>query len=106
VRAAASGQEALDALATSVPDVLISDIGLGDIDGFALLRRVRALEGPARGVPAIALTAYARAEDRASALAVGYQLHLTKPIEPRELQAAVANLVEDSRRGGTARRTG
>lgn len=70
----------------------MSDIGLGGIDGFGLMRRIRALAPPHGTVPAVALTAYARAEDRATALAAGYQVHLTKPIEPMELRAAVAAL--------------
>jgi PAS domain S-box-containing protein len=97
VTTAASGEEALELLAGKVPDLLVSDIGLGGIDGFGLMRRIRALDGPARTIPAIALTAYARAEDRATALAAGFQVHLTKPIEPRELQRAVAQLLDRTR---------
>ena len=73
--------------------MLISDIGMPGEDGYALIRRVRAL-GPEVGgnVPAVALTAYARAEDRVRALRAGFQVHVPKPIEPAELVAVVASL--------------
>jgi CheY-like chemotaxis protein len=80
-------------LARTRPHVLVSDISMPDEDGNALLRRVRAigLDGGAR-LPAVALTAYARAEDRARALAVGFQVHVPKPVEPAELVEVVARL--------------
>jgi CheY-like chemotaxis protein len=75
-------------------DVLVSDIGMPDVDGYELIQRVRRLEKPElRNLPAIALTAYARAEDRQRALLAGYQMHLSKPIEPRELIAGMASLL-------------
>jgi signal transduction histidine kinase/ActR/RegA family two-component response regulator len=75
------------------PDVLISDIGMPDEDGYALIRKVRNLEPDQGGlVPAIALTAYARTEDRARALAAGFQAHLGKPIDPEELKMVIAGL--------------
>ena len=85
--------EALLILEAQKPDVLISDIGMPDADGFELLRRVRAL-GPARGgrVPAIALTAFARAEDRTRALRAGFLVHVSKPVDPSELIATVASV--------------
>src|SRR5437667_409518 len=83
----ATGEAALELLTRDVPTVIVSDIGLAGIDGFSLMRRIRALRSRARDVPAIALTAYARAEDRATALGAGYQLYLTKPVEPTELRA-------------------
>ena len=92
-----SGEAALELLTRDVPTVIVSDIGLAGIDGFSLMRRIRALRSRARDVPAIALTAYARAEDRASALGAGYQLYLTKPVEPTELRAAIARLTQLSR---------
>ena len=94
VTMASSAAEALGALATSGPfDVVVSDIGLPGEDGYELIRQVRALDAAAGGkVPAIALTAYARAEDRTRAILAGYQVHLTKPIEPSELLANVASL--------------
>jgi signal transduction histidine kinase/CheY-like chemotaxis protein len=92
---AETAAEALDALTTSLPDVLISDIGLPDEDGYALIRRVRALPASSGGsVPAIALTAYARPEDQRRAWHEGFQMHLAKPVEPDELAALVASLIE------------
>jgi CheY-like chemotaxis protein len=82
------------------PDVLVSDIGMPDSDGFELLRRVRAL-GAARGggIPAIALTAFARAEDRIRALRAGFLVHVSKPVDPSELVATVASVGGRSDRG-------
>jgi CheY-like chemotaxis protein len=71
------------------PDVLVSDIDLPDGDGYALLRRLRAAGSR---VPAIAVTAYARAQDVAAAAAAGFTMHLAKPVEPETLVAAVAQL--------------
>jgi PAS domain S-box-containing protein len=95
VMAAASADEAIAVLtASSTPmDILISDIGMPDEDGYALLRRVRALEPEHKGgIPAIALTAYARTQDRRAALLAGFQSHVAKPVEPAELIAVIANL--------------
>jgi PAS domain S-box-containing protein len=105
VRTADSAEAALARLADEAPDVIVSDIGMARLDGFGLMRRVRALPAPVGRVPAIALTAYARLEDRASALAAGYQVHLTKPVEPSELRAAVGWLAKGRRRAA-ADRTG
>jgi signal transduction histidine kinase/ActR/RegA family two-component response regulator len=90
---ATSAREAMERLADGAPDVLLSDLGMPEEDGFELIRRVRALE-PTRGghVPAAALTAYTQAEDRRAALTAGFQVYLSKPIEPSELTAAVARL--------------
>ena len=96
VMTAASAKEALDLLAHDEPDVLISDIGMPKEDGYSLLRRIRKLKGAKARLPAIALTAYARPEDRAKAIEAGYQLHLAKPVEASTLIAMVAML---SRRG-------
>ena len=78
--------------------MLVSDISMPGIDGFELLRRIRAL-GPERGgdVPAIALTAFARPEDGASASGAGFEMHFTKPVDAMRLIAAVASLAERSR---------
>jgi signal transduction histidine kinase/CheY-like chemotaxis protein len=94
---AGSAEEALGQLGARRFDVLISDIGMPGEDGHALIRRVRAL-GPAQGgdVPALALTAYARPEDRASALRSGFQQHAVKPVEPGALFALVASLARRS----------
>jgi PAS domain S-box-containing protein len=91
---AASAEEALDTMPRVRPHVMVSDVGMPDVDGYELLRRVRAL-GQARGgaVPAIALTAFARSEDRTRALRAGFLLHIAKPVEPAELAAAVASVV-------------
>jgi CheY-like chemotaxis protein len=90
---AGSAEEALLMVEREHPNVLVSDIGMPDIDGFELLKRVRAL-GEERGgkVPAIALTAFARSEDRTRALHRGFQVHVAKPVEPAELIATVASV--------------
>jgi PAS domain S-box-containing protein len=93
VRAVASAAEAFPLLRAEPPAVLVSDVGMPGEDGYGLIRRVRALPATAGGVtPAVALTAYARPQDRTRALLEGFQLHLSKPVEPEELVAAVANL--------------
>ncbi|HEY9283618.1 MAG TPA: ATP-binding protein [Pyrinomonadaceae bacterium] len=90
---AGSASEALEALAESHPDVLISDLGIPGEDGYALIAKVRSLPAERGGqIPAAALTAYVRAEDRVKVLRSGFQLHVSKPIEPNELVAVVANL--------------
>ena len=94
VHPVASAQEALSNLEAVRPDVLVSDIGMPDMDGYTLIRKIRALPPDlGGGTPAIALTAYARAEDGQRAFAAGYQMHITKPIEARQLTIAIANLV-------------
>jgi signal transduction histidine kinase/DNA-binding response OmpR family regulator len=86
-------REALAVLKDSPPDVLVSDIGLPDEDGYDLIRQVRELDDDrARHVPAIALTAFAREEDSMRALSAGFQLHASKPIEPGVLTSLVARL--------------
>lgn len=93
VTTAGSAAEALAAFAESKPDVLISDIGMPEEDGYELIGKVRAREkGTTDRIPAIALTAYARVEDRVRALNAGFQVHVPKPIEPAELVAVVASL--------------
>jgi PAS domain S-box-containing protein len=90
---AATATEAVGLVESEQPEVLVSDIGIPGEDGYSLIRRVRALP-PERGgnVPAIALTAYARAEDRVRAMMSGFQQHVAKPVEPAELVAVVAIL--------------
>ncbi|MEH1867574.1 MAG: PAS domain S-box protein [Nostoc sp.] len=93
VIAAASASEALLALQQFHPHILVSDIGMPQQDGYALIRQVRALPTNQGGrIPAVALTAYARAEDRTQALLAGFQLHVPKPVNPSELAVVVANL--------------
>jgi signal transduction histidine kinase len=89
---AASAAEALNAVTIRAPDVLLSDIGMPREDGYSLIARIRALEGPARLLPAAALTAHATAADRTRALLAGYQAHVPKPVDPSELAAVVAAL--------------
>ncbi|MGH7313914.1 MAG: ATP-binding protein [Candidatus Rokuibacteriota bacterium] len=93
VTAAATVAQALGALEQAPFDVLVSDIAMPDVDGYELIRKVRALDAERGGrIPALALTAYARIEDRAATISAGYQQHAAKPIEPAELAAAVAKL--------------
>jgi len=100
---AASAEEAMAALRRHRPDVLICDIGMPGEDGFALLARVRALAAEDGGlVPAIALTAYARSDDRRRVLAAGYQVHLSKPVDPDQLISAVARMAGRPRPAGRA----
>jgi signal transduction histidine kinase len=93
VTVAASAAEAMDVLARIPIAVLVSDIGMPDEDGFTLMRRVRALPEHRGGrIPAVALTAYARAIDRQQAILAGYDIHLGKPVDPGELVDVVASL--------------
>ena len=93
VRSAASASKALEVLGLWLPDVLLSDIGMPDGDGYAFIEQVRALPVERGGaIPAAALTAYAGADDRARVLSSGYQAHVTKPVEPAGLSALVAEL--------------
>jgi PAS domain S-box-containing protein len=91
---AGGADEALDVLSRERVSIIVSDVGMPEQDGYAFIRQIRKanLLGSGR-VPAIALTAYARAEDRQRALLAGYQMHLAKPIEPRELIAGIASLI-------------
>jgi CheY-like chemotaxis protein/anti-sigma regulatory factor (Ser/Thr protein kinase) len=93
VIAATSVDEALDAMERFRPDALVSDIAMPDRDGYDLIHEIRSRE-PERGgkIPAVAVTAYARAEDRVRVLAAGFQMHIAKPIDPGELIAVVASL--------------
>jgi PAS domain S-box-containing protein len=98
VVAATSAAEAVALLPAAHVNVLISDIGLPDVDGYELLREVRRMDASASGgIPAIALTAYARAEDRLLAFRAGYQAHVAKPVDPTELVAAIVDLAKLAR---------
>jgi PAS domain S-box-containing protein len=94
VRVAGSAAEALDELKVSLPDVVISDIGMPGSDGYDLIRQVRRLPAARGGkIAAIALTAYTRTEDRLQALRAGYDMHVPKPVELAELVAVAASVV-------------
>jgi PAS domain S-box-containing protein len=94
VTAVADAEEAFDRVQSERPDVLVSDVGMPGQDGHSLLRRIRALPVERGGLtPAIALTAHARVEDRLKALASGFQHHVAKPVDPRELSTVIANVV-------------
>ena len=95
---AASAREALELMRQQHFDILLSDIGMPEVDGYELLKRVRVLDTARPSpIPAIAITAYARPEDRQRSLLAGYNMHLTKPIEASELVAAMAGLLRLTR---------
>jgi CheY-like chemotaxis protein len=92
VRTASSASRAFEVLSAWQPGVIVSDIGMPGEDGYTLIRRLRELPAERGGrVPAVALTAYARVQDRVKVLAAGFQMHTPKPIEPAELVAVVAS---------------
>jgi CheY-like chemotaxis protein len=92
---ASGAREAFELMAQRKPDALISDIGMPGEDGYELIRKVRTLSAEQGGqVPAIALTAYARTQDRLKVLSAGYQMHVPKPVEPVELATVVASLTK------------
>ena len=94
VRIAASAREAFETLQADMPDLLISDLGMPEVDGFELLSWIRALPRDRGGLlPAVALTAFARSEDRLRALEAGFSSHISKPVEPSELIDAVGSLI-------------
>jgi signal transduction histidine kinase/DNA-binding response OmpR family regulator len=102
VKVVSTVREAMQTIAEWKPDVIISDIGMSEEDGYAFIRQVRALPREQGGrIPAAALTAYARSEDRLKALSAGYHTHVTKPVDPAELVAVVASLA--GRVGGERR---
>ncbi len=97
VSCAASASEGVALVRSSRPDVIVSDIGMPERDGYEFIREVRSLD-PASGgkTPAIALTAFARSQDRTRAMLAGYQVHVAKPIEPEELIATIKSLAHNS----------
>ncbi|MFW9262339.1 ATP-binding protein [Nostoc sp. CALU 546] len=100
VTAVASAKEALQVLAESEPDFLLSDIGMPETDGYMLMRQVKALQSKqAKQIPAIALTAYAGEINQQQALESGFKKHLSKPVEPEELVKAIATLIGRSGNG-------
>jgi CheY-like chemotaxis protein len=95
VRVVASAQEALSEVAIEIPDVLVSDIEMPDTSGYDLVRQLRHSDNQdLRRLPAVALTAYARTEDRVKALLAGFQTHVPKPVEPAELVTVIASLAQ------------
>lgn len=93
VRTAASAAEAIKEFSSTPPQILVSDIGMPGEDGYELIRKIRALDDQGgRRVPAVALTAFARSEDRRRAIGAGFNMHLSKPVEPAELLTIVASL--------------
>ena len=90
-----SAQGALDLLQSSNFDALIADIGMPKMDGLALIRTIRrTFPAPTNRIPAAALTAYARSEDRVTAIASGFHIHISKPVHPTDLITAVGALVD------------
>jgi CheY-like chemotaxis protein len=99
VRAVGSASEALTALTQALPDVLLSDIGMPDVDGYMLMQQVRTLPPEQGGqIPAIALTAYAGEINHQQAITAGFQSHLSKPVEPAELVDEITSLAKLSRK--------
>jgi PAS domain S-box-containing protein len=95
VEIASSAREAVEAVGRARPDILISDIGMPDEDGYGLIKRLRASADPRlKNLPAVALTAYAGDDDRERALGAGFQIHLAKPVDPGALLAAVEQLLK------------
>jgi PAS domain S-box-containing protein len=95
VSTARSAEDALRQVSREVPNVLIADLGMPHVDGFQLIEQVRRHRNPlVRAIPAAALTAYARSDDRVKALRAGFQIHLAKPIDPAELVTTIAALAK------------
>ena len=97
VKTTYSSIEAVEIFEEWVPDIVLCDIGMPDEDGYSVIGRIRRSEKNGSSTPAIALTGYARPEDRAQALAAGFQLHIAKPIDPDSLLVAVAQLTRRGR---------
>ena len=93
VTAVTSADEALAFLQSAKPDLIISDVGMPGVDGYQMMRTFREREPTSRTVPALALTAFARAEDRKRAMLAGYQAHLAKPFDIAEFVLVVAGLI-------------
>lgn len=95
VLAASSAQEAMQILKTTHPDVILSDIGMPDEDGYEFIRKVRKLDSEDGKIPAAALSAFAREEDRRLSKCAGFQLHVTKPVDAKDLVEAVSHLAQE-----------
>jgi CheY-like chemotaxis protein len=95
IRTASSAEEGFEQVKEWRPDVIVSDIGMPGEDGYLFIKRVKAwMREAGERIPAVALTAYARAEDRMKALASGYQIHVPKPVEPAELITVLESLID------------
>ncbi len=92
LKAAGNAAEALAVLQEWVPDLIVSDIGMPEEDGYSFVQKVRQMDYRYQSIPVIALTAYVGTDDRTRALAAGFQMHVAKPVEPEELVIAIANL--------------
>ena len=92
VTSAANAAEAIDGAGESNPEVLVSDLGMPDQDGFDLIRQVRGHGHHAKDLPAVALSAFVHKNDRRQALLAGFQMHVPKPADPHDLTAAIASL--------------
>jgi CheY-like chemotaxis protein len=98
VSAVSSATEALTTLVQLKPDLLVSDIGMPEMDGYMLLRQIRLLSPEEGGqIPAIALTAYAGEGNEQQAIKAGFQAHIAKPIDPTQLIATIVNLIQKGR---------
>jgi CheY-like chemotaxis protein len=106
IMAASSAGKALAMLERERPDVIVSDIGMPDVDGFELIRRIRRRSAGAGGaIPAIALTAFTRQDDRQKAMQAGFNDYLAKPVEPTSLVAHIAQVVGQRGQRETAETT-
>jgi CheY-like chemotaxis protein len=95
IRSAESATAALETINDWTPDAMISDIGMPDVDGYMLLARVRSEDKEHdKPIPAVAVTAYASEDDRVKAMSAGFQMYLTKPIQPEQLASAIARLAQ------------
>ncbi|MBD3882861.1 PAS domain S-box protein [Phormidium tenue FACHB-886] len=97
VRVVASAAEVLEQLEVFSPEILISDVGMPNFDGYMLMQQIRTLASGQGMIPAIALTAYAGELDQQQALAAGFQMHLAKPVEPERLISAIVTLISESK---------
>jgi CheY-like chemotaxis protein len=89
----------MESIASFTPHLLLSDVGMPGRDGYDLIREVRTRNDALKNIPAIALSAFARPEDRQHAMQSGYQVHLSKPVNPEELVASIASILEKNGNG-------
>ena len=85
-------REALEQIKTKKPDVIVSDIGMPGEDGYTLIKKIRGISDETSKIPAVALTGFARSQDRARALISGFQNHVSKPVEIEELVTVIAGI--------------